>query len=78
MTETTLRQNMPGETCCEIQRPRTIAGEVHAAILDAEAEPGTKGTVGWGHAGDPEKRIRATVAPASCKADHRLLRLPAA
>lgn len=48
MTETTLRQNMPGETCCEIQRPRTIAGEVHAAILDAEAEPGTKGTVGWG------------------------------
>ncbi|MDH6437099.1 hypothetical protein M2158_005640 [Streptomyces sp. SAI-144] len=126
MTETTLRQNMSGEICCEIQGPRTISGEVHAAILDVDAEfvgrrtgaritisgcyhspvkawrgevsdsghelmgrevlgvfaqyaePGTKGTVGWGHVGDPEKRVRAIVAPTSSKADHRLLRLRAA
>jgi hypothetical protein len=122
MTETTLRQNMSGWICCEIQGPRTIADELHAAILEADAEfrkgkagarivisgcyrspveagwdevsssghefmgrevlgvfaqyaePGTKVTVGWGHPGDPEKRIRATVAPAEYKADHRLLR----
>ncbi|MFD9039023.1 hypothetical protein [Streptomyces bottropensis] len=42
MTETTLRQNMSDEICCEIQRPRTIAGEVHAAILDADAEFGRR------------------------------------
>ncbi|WP_256122615.1 hypothetical protein [Streptomyces sp. LUP47B] len=126
MTETTLRQNMSGEICCEIQGPRTIAGEVHATILDVDAEfvmrrtgaritisgcydspveawwgevsnsshelmgrevlcmlaqyarPDTNGPVGWGHVGDPEKRVRNTVAPASYQADHRLLRLRAA
>jgi hypothetical protein len=126
MTETTLRQNMSGEICCVIQAPRTLAGEVHTATLDVDAEfvmrrtgaritisgcyhspaearwgevsnsrhelmgrevlgmfaqyaePDTNGTVGWGHLGDPEKRVHAAVAPASCKADHRLLRLPAA
>lgn len=126
MTETTLRQNMSGEICCEIQGPRTVAGEVHAAIRDLDAEfvmrrtgaritvsgcyhsrvkawwgevshsrhelmgrevlgmfaqyaqPDTNGPVGWGHVGDPEKRVRASVAPASYTAEHRLLRLRAA
>ncbi|MEV7738086.1 hypothetical protein AB0O75_39530 [Streptomyces sp. NPDC088921] len=128
MTETTLRQNMSGEICCESQGPRTIAGEVHAAILDADADaefgmrgmgaritvsgyhrcpveagrgevsssrhefterealivfalyagPGTEITFGWRHTGDPEKRVRVTVAPAATKADRRRLRLRAA
>ncbi|GAA3985517.1 hypothetical protein [Streptomyces plumbiresistens] len=42
------------------------------------AEPGTEVTIVWGNAGDPEKRIRATVAPAPYKADHRHLDLRAA
>lgn len=126
MTETALRQNMSGEIRCEVQGPRTIAGEVHTAILDVDAEfvmrrtgaritisgcyhspaeacwgevsnsrhelmgrevlgmfaqyaePDTNDTVGWGHVGDPEKRVQAAVAPTSYKADHRLLRLRAA
>lgn len=36
----------------------------------AHAEPGTEVTVVWGNPGDPEKRIRATVAPAPYKADN--------
>ena len=47
--------------------------------IDVEyAEPGTEVTVAWGNPGDPEKRIRATVAPAPYKADHRRLDLHAA
>jgi vanillate/3-O-methylgallate O-demethylase len=42
------------------------------------AEPGTEVTVAWGNPGAPEKRIRATVAPAPYKADHRRLDLRAA
>lgn len=42
------------------------------------AEPGTEVTVVWGNPGDPQKRVRATVAPAPYKADHRRLDLRAA
>jgi len=35
----------------------------------AHAEPGTEVTIVWGNPGDPEKRIRATVAPAPYKTD---------
>lgn len=44
----------------------------------AHAEPGTQVEVVWGNPGDPEKRIRATVAPAPYKTDHRRLNLHAA
>ena len=42
------------------------------------AEPGTEVTVVWGNPGAPEKPVRATVAPAPYKADHRRLDLRAA
>jgi glycine cleavage system aminomethyltransferase T len=41
-------------------------------VIDlAHAAPGTPVVVLWGHAGDTQKRIRATVAPAPYKQDNR-------
>ncbi|GAA4543991.1 glycine cleavage T C-terminal barrel domain-containing protein [Pseudonocardia xishanensis] len=45
---------------------------ISLAVLDVEhAEPGTEVEVLWGDAGTPQKRIRATVAPAPYKTDRR-------
>ncbi|HAS32274.1 MAG TPA: glycine cleavage system protein T [Microbacterium sp.] len=47
--------------------------------IDLEyAEIGTQVTIAWGNPGDPEKSIRATVAPAPFKEDNRRLDLHAA
>jgi glycine cleavage system aminomethyltransferase T len=41
-------------------------------VIDvAFAAPGTQVVVLWGHAGDPQKAVRATVAPAPYKQDNR-------
>ena len=49
------------------------------ATIDVDhGEPGSEVTVIWGNPGDPEKAIRAVVAPAPYKADHRRLDLRAA
>jgi vanillate/3-O-methylgallate O-demethylase len=49
--------------------------------IDVRAsEPGTKVTVVWGAPGGPQKRVRATVAPAPYKRDNRrvdVAKLPA-
>ena len=37
----------------------------------AQSEPGTEVEVIWGNPGTPQKRIRATVAPAPYKKDNR-------
>jgi len=37
----------------------------------SQAEPGTQVTIIWGNPGEPQKAIRATVAPAPYKSDHR-------
>ncbi|MGO2111589.1 MAG: hypothetical protein ACTH31_08245 [Pseudoclavibacter sp.] len=49
-----------------------------ATIDIADAEPGSEVTVAWGNPGDPEKQIRATIAPAPYKTDRRRLDLHSA
>ncbi|MBW8792403.1 MAG: hypothetical protein JF597_02005 [Streptomyces sp.] len=40
-------------------------------IYGQQAGPGTEVTVGRDNPGGAERRIRVTVAPAPCRADHR-------
>ena len=43
-------------------------------VIDVEhSEPGTEVIVVWGDPGEPQKEIRATVAPAPYKKDNRRL-----
>jgi vanillate/3-O-methylgallate O-demethylase len=45
---------------------------ISLCTIDIEhSEPGTQVTVVWGNPGEPQKQIRATVAPAPYKQDNR-------
>jgi vanillate/3-O-methylgallate O-demethylase len=45
---------------------------ISLCTIDVEqSEPGTEVTVLWGNPGEPQKEIRATVAPAPYKQDNR-------